>query len=368
MSINKPFFFAPDILSEILDFDTIFFQSFEKLFEEEPLSEINDDDITRLQYKLTRYEEVIKSKIETEKITCIFTENGAYWLDEEMLDTLIKKLENSNYIINDVGNDPLWKLTSLELITYHQKNIRHIVQSVAHDSVMLENLKSFMNGDYQQSKINIDNNKKIVNRLLDNISDQDIYSEKYIDKDFSLVERCRITRTMIENECIDVDDIGYGLEELLKVEELLQSRCENIDPESNKTFLHNLINDLLTCERLQLSRMVQWETLIEALELDRCGYEGLARLARVMREGIESFVQNREKEIQECSYLSEIMHDNIETVEDIHKDGEALTDNEIEQLLKTPGIDTGTNESDSQQQQGSASSKRLGMAFRNRRK
>ncbi len=368
MSINKPFFFAPDILSNSFDFETIFFLSFEKLFNKEFLSEINDDSITQVQYKLTQYSEVINSKLSSEKITCIFTENGAYWLDEEMLNTLILKLENSNRGMELNGNDPLWKLTSREILAYHHKNIRHIVQSVANDAVLLENLKHHMNGEYKKSKINIDNNRKIVNKLLSNINDQEIYCDNFIKEEFSLIERCRITRTMIENGYIDVKTLGYGIEDLVKVEELLQNRCDYNNPEINKAFLKNLINDLLECERLQLKRIVQWEELMESIELDALGYDGLTQIFSVMRKSLEFFINNREKEIDQCSYFKDVMSDKIKIMEDIHKDGEALTDNEIEQLLNRFDSDTELNQSGSPQQKGSSNSNRIGMAFRNRRR
>jgi hypothetical protein len=300
MNTDKPTFFVSDILDLSIQTDCFYFQPFETIFGSPSLEEFDNQKLIQIQLKLLDCENEIHSQYPQKDFFRIFTHQGAYWLDREgmnrtaaFFDTRIKNFRKEE-------TQPLWKLTTAEIQTYHEKNLRHLIQTISNDSILLNTINNQANGSQRAFVHQFDECRKKVNQLIQN-SEKNEGSPFGRDEVQILFERCRITRTMLERGEIDGSLLGHSPQDLLKVQRYLEDRCLNIDPNFLTNYqvkFQNQIAELVVGEQIQLVRTQEWGRFFDAIGNVPDDYEVFARFINSERRFLDSFSSKRLQELE----------------------------------------------------------------------
>ena len=378
---NKPAFFIPDVFDCAVQPRALFSQSFEKVCGGRSLSGFDCEKISTVQRNLFDCQLSLKELYPDDEITCVFSHNGAYWLNRDALGLSLHAIDDQLDRLSGKSRVPVWKLTVEELLSYHRDNLRYLVQASTNDSIIFGNLSQRLNGQQESLTRLFKTCWQKVFSLSEGVERWTTNRMEYINEYVVLLDRCRITRTLLNCGEINEDKLGYTAEDLLQAERFLEDRCFNLDPnfqERQKKVYQELLRDLLAGERLQRLRAQQWEDVFDSLGGPPEGYRGFSSVLERERRGLDSFCSTRVRELEIDAYCATVLIDVrdeyvefTEVAETPAEDGAALTEEQIQNLLEMNNdskeeeiTDENSTESPSKKKLGN----RVGMAFLNRRR
>ncbi len=379
---NKPILFISDILDPAIQPSALHYQSFESICDNSSLSGFDRQHIDRIGKQLTEAENRLYIEYPGIELTCVHTQKGAYWLSGESLKTALQNLSHQMERTKNEGTMPIWKLTVEELLFNHLDNLKHLVQIYAHDSIHFDYLKISMNGQQDAFMRLFDDCWNKVRRLVERVERWSLNRDDFIHPYFILLDRCRITKTMLDRREIDESILGYSFQDLVNAEKNLEERCLKVDPHfysNQQARYRDLMMDLLEGERLQKLRAQLWMDLFNSIDETPPGFQGMAQIMERERVGLDSFVSSRMDELQAdraCHEIYDSLRENIRHVLDSQEertgDGLPLTDEEIQLLIAPVLTSLSENESSgdthSAVSNGKKRSRAGGMAFLNRRR
>lgn len=253
-----------------------------------------------IKAKLDHIEKALRSANPAMDITCVITGHGAFWEPQEGLDLFKKNIDEKKVQMDEEGPYPVWKLTSSEIFVSHISNMRQLVLAAAHDTVLLEHLKDPLGNHHILFQREFENTERRVRILLDDISGQGENLEFAASKDVILLERVRVTQEMLNRGAISEKDLGYTVEELDRVQQVLSKRCEKDYPKFRQRLngTYNQIRESLReGECSQLRRVTHWDMAFSMLGTIPIGFRGQSQLVRDERELMTTVVASREEEI-----------------------------------------------------------------------
>lgn len=378
---NKPILFISDLLDPAVESTALFYRSFESICEEPTLAGFDHQRIDGIGQQLTEAENRLYIEYPGIELTCVHTQKGAYWLNGESLKIALQNLtQQMQRTEKSEGRMPIWKLTVEELLSNHLDNLKHLVQIYAHDSLHLERLKIGMNGQQDAFTRLFEDCWRTIRRLVERVERWSLNRDGFFHPYFILLDRCRITKTMLNRREIDESILGYSVQDLVNVEKNLEERCRQIDPDFHThqdTHYRDLLTDLLEGERIQRLRVRLWQDLFQSLKGAPEGFHGMAQLMEWEQIGLDSFISVRLDELQAdnaCQAVYDSLRDHpdyrIEPLEVYREAGLPLTDEEIRQLL-VPASESASEsggEIPFSQNETKRKARTTGMAFQNRRR
>jgi len=377
---NKPILFISDLLDPAVQSTALLYKSFESICEKPSLSGFDRQHIDRIGKQLTEAENRLYIEYPGIELTCVHTQKGAYWLSRESLEIAFQNLSLQMERTINEGTMPIWKLTVEEILSNHLDNLKHLVQILAHDSIHLDHLKIRMNGQQDSFTNLFEDCGQKIRRLVERVERWSLNRDDFLHPYYILLDRCRITKTMLERNEIDESIVGYSFQDLVKAEKNLEERCLQVDPDFHthqKNHYRDLLMDLLEGERIQRLRVRLWQDLFQSLKGVPEGFHGMAQLMEREKNGLDSFVSERLNELQAdavCRDVYDSLRDNPdyrdEPLEDYRLAGPSLTDEEIRQLLVPISESALDNEGQmpSVHKEIKRKTRTGGMAFQNRRR
>lgn len=319
MSTEKPTFFVPDILDRTIQSDCLHFQPFESIYGSPSLEVFDNQKQIQIQLKLMDCENEIHSQFPNNNFFRVFTHQGAYWLDQEGMNRTAAFFDARLKNFKKEETQPLWKLTTSEIQTYHEKNLRHLIQTVSNDSVLLNTIKTQVNGSSSSFVHQFDECRQKINQLLKNFEKKESSPVGRDDMQI-LFERCRITRTMLERGEIDGSLLGHSQQDLIKVQHYLEDRCLNVDP----NFLSNYqlkyqkrMAELVVGEKIQLIRTQEWGRFFDLIDEIPQNYETFVRFVNCERLFLDSFSSKRIQELESDIFCRNVVNTINKGLEDL---------------------------------------------------
>jgi predicted HTH domain antitoxin len=117
---------------------------------------------------------------------------------------------------------------------------------------------------------------------------------------FVMMERCRVTFDAIQRGDVDLEYLGYSVDDLESVKKILNQRCQQEFPAYLKQFdaIHQMMtNAIREGENTQLIRLSRWELAIALMQEIPDSFIGQAELIGFEREKLASIVRSRELEL-----------------------------------------------------------------------
>ncbi|MBI1390201.1 MAG: hypothetical protein GC154_17310 [bacterium] len=299
---SKPATLIPEDAVPFLEESATLQATFEQLTGTDKPWEVNLRKFKELREKLRRVEKELRETNADKEITCIIGERGMYWLFEEAFETFREKIDETLKKIKEEGPMPVWRYTTAEMLAAHVNNMRQLIMAVAHDIVLLDLLKESLGDNHVMLNREFENSERTVRAMLDDIRDQGEFLMSSVSHDLLMMERCRITREMIERGDVGEEILGYTAEDLRRVEGILDERCKKEMPAYEKRIasMASIMRDeMRKSESAQLIRASRWVMAYSLLGDAPKGFKGQATMANKEQEGLEAFVASREEELGE---------------------------------------------------------------------
>lgn len=299
---NKPATLIPESAVPILEEKAIIRASFEQLTGVAHPWEINIRKFNEIRKKLYRVERELRDNNPTREVTCIIGERGMYWLFEDAYEAYRETIEEAVKELKDGGPMPVWRYTTTEMLEAHVGNMRQLIMAVAHDAVLLDMLKDSLGDNHVMLNREFENTERNVRAMLDDIRDQGEFLLSSVSHDLLMVERCRITREMIERGVVSEEQLGYSAEELRRVEDVLDERCKKDLPAYEKrlaAIYSRMKDEMRKSESTQLVRSSRWVLAYSLLGEAPQGFRGQAEVASKEHETLSTVVKSREEELGE---------------------------------------------------------------------
>lgn len=334
-------------LTTVLDKTALKHLSFTELTGTDSIWKINFQSYETIRAILAKQEARLRKLYPTEDLTCLISGNGVYWVDQAGFKTFIGPLNQTVTQLREQGPLPIQYCTTMELLACFTDNLRRLILATAHDSVLLDYLSSYLGSYNQFVSREFQTSRDRINQFFSEFEEIAPNMECLFNQDSTLFERCRITRRMIEQGDITEKNLGYQLEQLTHAEEILLERCQKEIPLFNKR-IESLFQHIQQCLRQsecsQLHRANRWEMTFSFTGHPPIGYRKYLLLAVVEQDGFSSMVTSREQEMGRTEYGNEALQDNHTLTQRIRthmaettksaKAGQALTDEEIQQLIR----------------------------------
>lgn len=294
------------IISEELEFllrtHAVFSASFFELTGKRYPWDVDFNIFQSLRKKLSQNEDMIRKTYENEDITCVISGNAVYWQTEEGMALYFKELGRTKEELEEQGPLPIWKLTSAEIFASHISNMRQLIMAVAHDAVLLDQLKDPLANNHLAMQREFEKSELMVRSLLEEIRIQGENLSFITNNDIQLLERVRITRELFDRGELNEFISGFSELELQRVQGILEKRIKEAHPKFRQrleSVFDRMQLSLREGENTQLRRASRWEITFALLGLPPAGYRGQAKLATVERENLTLVVSSREKEMGE---------------------------------------------------------------------
>ncbi|MFB3787237.1 MAG: hypothetical protein ACE15F_12805 [bacterium] len=259
---------------------------------------------------LARFEHLIRTNNPREEVTCVISGQGVSWLPEAGMEVYYRKFETLQAARNKEEPYPLWKMTTAELFNQHADTLRKLVMSVAHDLVLMEQMRGPLGSHHLLLHREFEQSERGIRLLLNEGKDHHNNMAFVSAQEIVILERARITRIMLENGQLQEEKIGYSLGDLIRVGDLLHRRCKRLFPIYTKRLqsVNNLMkNSLREGEFTQLRRASRWELAFSLIGSPPAGYRGQAKLATKEREVFSEVVESREKELGETAAGQDVL-------------------------------------------------------------
>lgn len=339
--------------------------------------EVTNGAYSSIQKQFDLIENDIQAANTNGPITCVKTQEGAFWLNSDGIDSLLDSLDKPLEILTRQGPSPLWRYTSAELFSQHLENLRRLIISATHDKCFLNRIKNRLPADYDNLANEINKIIKQLDDLLKQIKNDAPQVQVASDNDIYLYERARITFDLLQHRVVNEASLGYDRQTLQRAFEILEQRCggkvANLRQRIQALFLM-FRDEVRQSEILQLILAGRWDISLAHLGKNANGLSDLVRLTRKEVQGLSAMVQSREDEIgpspagANALALAEKAEEEMEHAGLVTEDmaGQALTDEEIQKLLSSapsPGDDSPETQPDAQSQRSKQKSSTRRMAF-----
>ncbi|MBN2325950.1 MAG: hypothetical protein JXR73_02270, partial [Candidatus Omnitrophica bacterium] len=222
---EKPAVLITDKLIERLTDNAICDVSFQELTGKVHPCEVKFNTHQEIRAKLKHIENTLRSANPVMDISCVVTGDGAYWLPREGMEIHFKDLEDVKERLEKSGAYPVWKMTSTEIFTSHEYNLRYLILAAAHDIVLLDLLQESLGEDCESLRNEFEICERRVRILLENMTERIENFKFVLSPNIILYERIRITREMVNRGMIQFQDLGYDLQDLEEAQSSLEKRC-----------------------------------------------------------------------------------------------------------------------------------------------
>jgi len=263
-----------------------------------------------LRATLARFEHLIRANNPQEEITCVISGQGVAWLPETGMQTYFQELDRLSRPRCQAELFPLWKMTTVELFSQHADTMRKLVMSVAHDLVLLEQMKTPLGSHHLLLLREFEQGERGIRLWLNESKDHKNDVAFLSSQEIIILERTQITRALLESGQLREEQIGYSLGDLIRVHDLLHQRCKRLYPIYHKRLQsvnNGIKNALREGEFTQLRRASRWELAFALIGSPPPGYRGQARLATKLRELFTEVVEAREKEMGQTPAGQEVL-------------------------------------------------------------
>lgn len=253
-----------------------------------------------IEKSIENAEATLRTSYPTRNIAALMTDNRLYWLFADSLDEYINLQQKSVKEVLSTGAFPTWKMTSAELAGGHIENLRHIILAAAHDEVLLDQLRKPLGGNFTLMHREFELGEKYVYQMLEYVKKYGPSISLAMKESFVMMERCRVTFDAIQRGEVELEHLGYSVDELEEVKKILNHRCQQEFPAYLKQFdaIHQMMtNAIREGENTQLIRLSRWELAIALLDDIPDSFIGQAELIGFEREKLESIVRSRELEL-----------------------------------------------------------------------
>lgn len=328
--------------------------------------EVDFNKFQLLREKLRKLETQVRGANSHEEITCVLSGDGAFWLTGDGLNTFKRELVKPNKKKKDDGPDPIWKLTTSEIILSHIGNMRQLILAVAHDSVLLEHLKESLGDNHLMLEREFGHAELTVRGLLKDIKEQGPNLSFIASENVKLMERIRITRELIEQGKLSEDVLGYSPDELDRAYKVLDERIKKKMPNYNNrlmAILSRVKESLRQGESTQLRRASRWEIAFSLMGEPPQGFRGQLELAKTERKTMMAIVESREHELG----VSEAGQTALTSAQEAKKISEPTSPPPEPEPVPEPEPAPEPKPDEPQEEKKPSKEKRLGMAVLDRR-
>lgn len=266
--------------------------------------EIDPKSFDLIRKEISNIETELQNKYPFNIFLCMATGEALYWIDESKVESLQKEMLITIQDINKEGPLPVWKCTTAELLLGHLRNIKRLILAIAHDFVLLENLQNHLGDRYKLVYREFHQAELRILNLLEAVREHGTKITYALNQDLILLERCRITQSIIERGEKTPKELGYSLREISEAIEILNERCKKSLHNASTVIrlMHNFfMNALREGENSQLIRACRWEILYSMLDEAPDGMESFVRIMSLERNGMSVFVKSREQELGETA-------------------------------------------------------------------
>ncbi len=334
-------------MTTVLDKTALKHLSFTELAGTDSIWKINTQSYETIRAILAKQEARLRKLYPTEDLTCIISGKGVYWVDQAGFKEFIGPLNKTVTQLREQGPLPIQYCTTMELLACFTDNLRRLILASAHDSVLLDYLSIYLGPYNQFVSREFQTSRDRIYQFFSEFEEIAPNMECFYNQDSTLFERCRITRQMIEQGDITEKNLGYQLDQLKYAEEILLERCQKEVPLFQKrveSFFQHIQQCLRQSECSQLHRANRWEMTFSFTGNPPLSYRKYLLMAVVEQDGFSSMVTSREQEMGRTDFGKEALQDNQDLTQRIRthmaeitkpgKAGQALTDEEIQQLIR----------------------------------
>ncbi|MGC9327072.1 MAG: hypothetical protein ACP5I1_05535 [Candidatus Hinthialibacter sp.] len=299
---EKPAVLISDKFIERLTDHAICDVSFRELSGKTHPCEVKLNAYQEIRSKLSHIETTLRTANPIMDITCVVTGQGVYWLAHEGMEVYLKNLEEVKKRLDEGGAYPIWKMTSTEIFTSHEYNLRQLILAAAHDMVLLDLLKDSLGEDVGSLQNEFEICERRVRILLENMVERKEDLNFILSPNIVLYERIRITREMVNRGMLQFQNLGYNLQDLDEAQSSLEKRCAKDFPtfhQRERSAFDQIKESLRQGECAQLRRVDQLDKTFIRLGAPPIGFQSQARLAHEEREALVAIVKSRESELGE---------------------------------------------------------------------
>lgn len=298
-AINPAFFVSEESLGFLME-NNIHQISFYDLTNTDYPWEIDYNQFRHIEKEIENTELTLRTSYPEQNIAALMSDNRIFWVFGEALENYLNLQKKSIKEVLSAGAFPTWKMTSAELAGGHIENLRHIILAAAHDEVLLDLLRKPLGSNYTLMHREFELGEKYVYQMLEYVKKYGPSISLAMKESFVMMERCRVTFDAIQRGDVEVDRLGYSVEELEEVKEILNHRCQQEFPAYLKQFdaIHQMMtNAIREGENTQLIRLCRWELAIALMGDLPESFSGQAELIAFERDKLQSIVRSRELEL-----------------------------------------------------------------------
>ncbi len=299
---SRPAILLSNHLNEFLHSAHIHSLSFEKLTGKEHPWEVGEEQFQQLRQQLYSIEYELRNEYDGQGLTSVINGEGAFWLLEEQLIQYLQSADAVLHKLREEGPLPTWKLTTMEMVSTHVSNMKQLIMAVAHDLSLLEFLQEALGKNRTLIQRQFEQSERFVSNLLEEIQEIGPQLAAMASEKTELLERSRITKQMMEQNELTEEKLGYTLDDLQRVEKLLEEQCQQKIESFRQKFMaayQRLLTTFRDGESTQLGRASKWEMTFALLGEIPNGFEGHAHLTCMEREGLQWTLRFREGELGE---------------------------------------------------------------------
>ncbi len=298
-AINPAFFISQDAVDFLMDCNIHQVTFYELAHTHNPW-EIHFEWFQQIKKEIENLELTLRTSYPNRNIAALITDNRMFWIFGEKLNEYLNMQSKTVKEILSGGAFPTWKMTSAELAGGHVDNLRHIILTAAHDEVLLHQLRKPLGGNFTLMHREFELGEKYVYQMLEYVKKYGPSIALAMKESFVMMERCRVTFEAIQRGEVNLDNLGYSVDDLESVKQILNERCQQEFPAYLKQFdaIHQMMtNAIREGENTQLIRLSRWELAIALLEEIPETLIGHAELITFEREKLETIVRSRELEL-----------------------------------------------------------------------
>ena len=310
----NPAFLITDESLDLLEKNSMYQISFQELTETSNPWEVDFNKFRSMQNELFQIETGLRRTYPQMDLACVITNSKYFWVEREVLEAYSAEMEKPLDEMRQGGLFPTWKMTSAELTGGHINNLRHLLMAVAHDQVMLVLLDQVLGRNKNLIQREFEMSEKYVQRLIEFITNFGPTIAIAMKDNFVMMERCRVTLEALERGEVEKDNLGYSLDDLTQVKEILDQRCRRELPAYMQNF--DAIHQQITAafregESSQLSRLSRWELALALIGKVPDVFASQAKLYSFELARTKMIVQGREKSMgaSESGQQALAMHD-----------------------------------------------------------
>lgn len=300
MITSRPTALISDEMVQVLEKIAIGKETFQNLTGVEYPWEIDRKTFSIIRERLIHIEMELRYRHSNHNLLCMATGESVYWLEEHNLDVLQEQMVQTIQNLNENGPMPVWKCTTAETLINHLRNIKRLILAVAHDSILLDQLKNHLGERHKVISREFELAERTILDLLSSLHDNGSKIGHALNQDIILLERCRITQKMIEEGEATERDLGYTQMQIEEAIEKLTERCRRALPTAPLLMrsLNQFCRDALRKgESSQLTRASRWEILLSLVEDIPEESKAFLQLMSLERNGMSRFVASREREL-----------------------------------------------------------------------